>query len=94
MPLCGFNQEMLEGLDGSAAREIISLWNEFNNGSTIEAKFVRDIDVAERLLQAHRYHKAGNFSKPLEGFWDDKAMGTIKDEGIKAMVRKIINPGQ
>jgi len=87
-------KEMLSGLDKNMAKELVSLWGEFSEGKTKEAVFVRDIDVAERLMQAHRYHRDGNFMKPLGGFWDEKAMGTIKSESIKTLVKRIIGEGQ
>jgi len=77
-------------LDAETAKDVQSLWEEFEAGKTREASFVRDIDIAECLIQASRYHKAGNFSKPLEGFWDEKVMSTIKSESIKTLVRRII----
>ena len=80
-------------LDAETAKEVQSLWDEFEEGKTREASFVRDIDIAECLIQAYRYHKAGNFRKPLEGFWDERTIGWIKSESIKTLVRKVIGSG-
>jgi putative hydrolase of HD superfamily len=83
-------KKIVSSLDSKIAKEMMSLWNEFNDGKTREASFARDIDVAERLIQAHAYHRAGNFRKPLEGFWDDSSLSRIKSKSIKALVRNII----
>lgn len=83
-------KELLSSLPEKAAKEVQGLWEEFMEGRTAEAVFVRDIDIAERLIQAYRYHKAGNFAKPLESFWDRKALSHIKGEKIKALVKDII----
>lgn len=83
-------EELLSTLPEGTAKEIKAIWDEFNEGRSPEAAFVRDIDVAERLIQAYRYHRAGNFVKPLEGFWDDNAMSSIKSEKIKTLVKSII----
>jgi len=82
--------EMVSSLEKQASKEMLSLWEEFEGGKTSEAMFVKDVDAAERLIQAFRYHKAGNFCKPLDGFWDDKAMSTIRSEAIKTLIRRII----
>jgi putative hydrolase of HD superfamily len=80
-------------LDRSTASEMMKLWTEFNEGKTKEAVFARDIDVAERLIQALAYRKEGNFRKPLDGFWDETSLSKIKSESIKALVKKIIDKG-
>ncbi len=83
-------KELLSTLPKETAKEIRELWEEFMEHKTPEAVFVSDIDIAERMIQAYRYHKAGNFEKPLEGFWDDNAMSNIKSEKIKTLVKNII----
>ncbi len=83
-------EELLSTIPEGTAKEIRELWEEFNEGKTLEARFVNDIDSAERLIQAYRYNKAGNFGKPLEGFWDENAMSNIKSEKIKTLVKSII----
>ena len=35
----------------------MELWNEYENGITPEAKFVKDLDKLEMLLQADHYEK-------------------------------------
>jgi putative hydrolase of HD superfamily len=87
-------EELLSTLPEDAAKEIRELWEEFMEGKTPEASFVRDIDRAECMIQAYRYHKAGNFGKPLEGFWDDNAMSKIRSEKIKELVKNIIGMGR
>jgi putative hydrolase of HD superfamily len=82
--------ELLSTLPEEMAKEIRELWDEFNESKTPEAIFARDTDHAERLIQAYRYYKAGNFVKPLEGFWDENAMSNIKSERIKTLVKSII----
>ncbi len=83
-------KDLCRNLDDASAKEIISLWEEFDEGESKEASLVRDLDVAEMIMQASIYHKSGNFKKPLAGFWDETNMGKIRDESIKALVRKII----
>lgn len=83
-------EKMLSNLDREPAGEIKELWEEYERGKTREAKFVRDIDLAEMLLQAYRYYKEGNFQRPLEGFWDERNLGKIKNEKIRKMVRDVV----
>ena len=37
------------------SQEIFSLWREYENGETMEAKFVKDLDKFEMILQAFEY---------------------------------------
>ncbi|OWY90876.1 Hydrolase-HD superfamily protein [Phytophthora megakarya] len=45
--------------DTSSAEEIRSLWNEYEAGSTEEAKIVKDFDKFEMILQADDYERGG-----------------------------------
>ncbi len=73
---------------GKLGEEIMELWLGFEEGKTNEAIFMNSIDRLEVILQALEYKKLGNFKKPLDGFWDKKSIGIIKDEGIKNLVLK------
>ena len=87
-------RKILVGLDPGVSKEIIDLWDEFHEGKTPEAVFAKDVDNAERILQAVEYRKNKNYKKPLDGFWDKKGLGMIKDENIKRIVLDIIGKGQ
>jgi putative hydrolases of HD superfamily len=39
------------------SQEIFSLWQEYENCETMEAKFVKDLDKFEMILQAFEYEK-------------------------------------
>lgn len=48
--------EYLSGLVGEeVGREFLSLWQEYEAQETQEAKFVKDLDKFEMILQAHEY---------------------------------------
>ncbi|CAB4440540.1 unnamed protein product [Rhizophagus irregularis] len=64
------------------SQEIFSLWQEYENGETMEAKFVKDLDKFEMILQAFEYEKSdkkdlseffettrGKFNHPLVKSW-------------------------
>ncbi|CDZ97876.1 Predicted hydrolases of HD superfamily [Phaffia rhodozyma] len=51
-----FLEDMLHG--GEAARRIGALWDEYEDGITPEAKFVKDLDRLELTLQAIEYERA------------------------------------
>ncbi|KUF96879.1 Endopolygalacturonase B [Phytophthora nicotianae] len=50
-----------------SAAEIRELWNEYEAGSTEEAKIVKDFDKFEMILQADDYERAQNI--PLDDFF-------------------------
>jgi putative hydrolase of HD superfamily len=47
----------------------ITVWNEYTEGKTREAKAVRQLDKIEMALQAKEYEKAGSASISLERFY-------------------------
>lgn len=76
-------QQMCEELGAGPAAELVrELWNEYEAGKTPEAKFVKDVDKIELLLQTAEYeelHKKkmseffeqteGKFNTELGGAW-------------------------
>jgi putative hydrolase of HD superfamily len=83
-------EKMLSNLDKKTSDEIMNLWNEYGDGKTSEAVFVKDIDAAERMIQAYRYDKDKRSKKTLHGFWDHRNIDKIKNESIKTLVKNII----
>lgn len=90
-----FNKEknaMLH-LNKLSRMEILAPWLEFEKGNGEEARFVRQLDKLEMLLQAVIY-QAGNDPAKLDAFWDVEfrdnmfqdilsKLKTIRKEGIK-----------
>jgi len=81
-------------LDKSVSAEIMELFEEFVEVKTPEAILAKDLDTAEMLIQAYGYHKKGNFKTGLTGFWDERNMGSIRNENIKRLVSDIIGKGR
>jgi putative hydrolase of HD superfamily len=50
--------------------EILDLWKEYEDGTTPEAKLVKDMDKLEMTLQALEYENDGKNGKSLGGFFD------------------------
>ncbi|KAK3087112.1 hypothetical protein FSP39_001846, partial [Pinctada imbricata] len=50
--------------------EIYSLWLEYEEQSSEEAKFVKDLDKFEMILQAHEYEKSDGRPNGLQEFFD------------------------
>ncbi len=55
---------------GLAGEEILALWKEYEEGTSMEAKLVKDMDKLEMILQALEYEQDGNNKKSLDGFFD------------------------
>ncbi|CAJ1938090.1 unnamed protein product [Cylindrotheca closterium] len=64
--------KLTTGLLGTAmgAERILSLWKEYEQGTTEEAKLVKDMDKLEMILQALEYEQDGENKKSLDGFFD------------------------
>ena len=83
-PYCGVSDEdkhkmeleamtkLTTGLLGTTmgAERILSLWREYEQGTTDEAKLVKDMDKLEMILQALEYEQDGENKKSLDGFFD------------------------
>jgi putative hydrolase of HD superfamily len=75
------------------SKEVFELWKEFEEEKSPEARFVKDVDRAETILQAYDYHSKNNFKKPLQPFWDKKGTDSIKDKRLKSLIKNIIDKG-
>lgn len=71
---------------GSRAKEIEELWMEYEENSSVEAKFVKDFDKVEMILQALEYEK--DQGKDLDEFFQSTA-GKFQTEVGKAWALEI-----
>lgn len=62
--------EALSPLPTNLKTDYLSLWEEFENQTTPEAIFVREIDKIEMVLQALEYERAGYDPQKLNTFWN------------------------
>lgn len=62
--------DVLSPLGENITEESLKLFREFEDGSSVEGRFVKAIDKLEMLVTAAEYEKAG-FSG-LKDFWDNK----------------------
>ncbi|EDO19439.1 hypothetical protein Kpol_1002p87 [Vanderwaltozyma polyspora DSM 70294] len=65
-----------------AARQVLDDWLAYENVSTLEARYVKDIDKFEMLVQCFEYEKKYNAAKNLDQFWS--AMSSIKTDEVKS----------
>ncbi|BAT76650.1 hypothetical protein VIGAN_01468800 [Vigna angularis var. angularis] len=73
---------------GSAATEITELWMEYESNFSLEAKFVKDLDKVEMILQALEYEDGQG--KNLEEFFRSTA-GKFQTETGKAWASEIVS---
>ncbi|KAK6337872.1 hypothetical protein TWF696_001350 [Orbilia brochopaga] len=83
-----FATTLLEKVNPRLARELVELFEEYENGDTKEAAFVRDIDVYDMLLQAFEYEKEAKGAKNLDGFMKSEARLTTA--GVKQWARELV----
>lgn len=65
----GAVRRLLSSLPEGLKRRYYELWIEYRDGSSREAKLVKQLDRAEMLLQALIYELGGLDPKKLQGFW-------------------------
>lgn len=61
-------KKLLTYLPEKTQKEIMSLWLEYENGTTREGRFIRQVDRVENLLQALEYWRKDK-SFPIEPWW-------------------------
>ncbi|MBL7160671.1 MAG: HD domain-containing protein [Candidatus Aenigmarchaeota archaeon] len=71
-------------------KELFDIWLEFEEGKSKEAKFLREVDSLEGMLQAMEYCRKGNAEKQLKPFWDERKVSKIKDPVLKELLLKAI----
>eukprot|EP01135_Chromosphaera_perkinsii_P009755 Nk52_evm20s1869 gene=Nk52_evmTU20s1869 len=61
--------DLSESIHRAYAREFHDLWEEYEQNTTPESKFVKDLDKFEMILQAYEYEQAENRHGELESFF-------------------------
>jgi putative hydrolase of HD superfamily len=68
-----FTGTLLGGVKGGAGKQILEIWEEYEAGETLEAKFVHDVDKVELVLQMTEYERARKGKLNLSEFsWVSK----------------------
>lgn len=65
----------------ATAKEVLEDWLAYENITSLEARYVKDIDKYEMLAQCYEYEKKYNGEKELTQFWG--AMSSIKTEEVQ-----------
>ena len=81
-------QSMLGPLFGGD--EILDLWKEYEEGSTTEAKLLKDLDKIEMILQAQEYEAEGSSEKSLDQFFTSTE-GKWRTEIGRAWAEEIVS---
>ena len=66
----------------TAAEEILNDWLAYENIDCLEARYVKDIDKFEMLVQCFEYERRSNGTKDLSQFYS--AVKSIKTEEIQS----------
>jgi len=79
---------LLSGLEPHLRKELTDLWLEYESGTTLESKFVKQIDILERIMQAKEYLDEGiGDKKELIQFYEDAKH--ITHPKLKAILGKL-----
>ena len=73
-----------------AGDEILDLWKEYEEGSTTEAKLLKDLDKIEMILQAQEYEAEGSSEKSLDQFFTSTE-GKWRTEIGRAWAEEIVS---
>lgn len=83
----GAVRRLLSSLPEGLRRRYYELWLEYKDGSSREAKLVKQLDRAEMLLQALIYELEGFDPKKLQSFWASPGRGL--EGGVERLVRAL-----
>ena len=61
--------EIVEPYNPEAAKDLLAAWLEYEDQTTIEAKYVKDLDKFEMLVQCFEYEKMYEGKKDLSQFY-------------------------
>lgn len=81
-------EEIIKPYNSVAADEILSDWLAYENISSLEARYVKDIDKFEMLVQCFEYEKRHSGTKDLSQFYG--AVSSIKTEEVKSWVSHLV----
>lgn len=70
------------------AKEMVEIWNEYENCTTAEARFVKDVDKYELLIQTVEYEKANQCAIDLSDFTNVRS--AIKTEEVSALADELL----
>jgi putative hydrolase of HD superfamily len=84
---------LLEALPSPVDESLADLWNELQAGTSLEARFVKQVDRLETFLQSLAYQR-GNTDLPVESFRqealetiDDPLLASIRDAALARQAR-------
>lgn len=80
--------DLVKPYNPSAAKEIVDLWLEYENIATPEARFVKDVDKFELLVQTLEYEKKYKGTKDLSDFCS--VYSSIKTPEVKAWADTVL----
>lgn len=78
--------EILKSLPRSLRQKYLSIWSEFEDQKTLEAKIARQIDHLEMIFQALEYEREGFSKEKLTVFWENVAR-KLEDEDLKQIFK-------
>uniref|UniRef100_A0AC11C5I5 HD domain containing 2 n=2 Tax=Caprinae TaxID=9963 RepID=A0AC11C5I5_SHEEP len=67
-------KQLTQLLPGDLQKELYELWEEYETQSSAEAKFVKQLDQCEMILQASEYEDLENKPGRLQDFYDSTAV--------------------
>uniref|UniRef100_F7FUJ2 5'-deoxynucleotidase HDDC2 n=1 Tax=Monodelphis domestica TaxID=13616 RepID=F7FUJ2_MONDO len=82
-------KQLTQLLSEDIKKEIYDLWEEYENQSSDEAKFVKQLDLCEMILQASEYEDLENRPGRLQEFYDSTA-GKFSHPEIVQLVSELI----
>jgi putative hydrolase of HD superfamily len=82
-------KQLFSGLDSETAEHFDSLWKEFEEEKTREAKIAKQLDKFEMILQAFEYHRAGNFEKEVWPNWLAANEKHIREPVLKKLLLEL-----
>lgn len=84
-------KDILSLLPAALEMQYLSLWEEFENQSTLEAILANDIDKIEMMIQALEYEEEGYDPRKFDAFWNEvknKIRTSVTQDLFKLLIKK------
>ena len=80
--------DILSNLPDKIQNDYYSIWNDYSNNTSLESKFVHQLDKLEMILQAKIYEKDAGYEK-IKQFLTS-SVDLITDDDLKRTLKEII----
>lgn len=82
-------KKLFSNLDKKTKKKFESLWKEFEENKSREARLANDLDCLEMMFQAQEYEKSKNFKRRIWPAWSKANGNRIQNPVLKKLFKQL-----